>query len=200
MMSKVTEAHVAARTDDILSAAILLFADRGVEKTSMQEIASDAGISTGAVYRYFSSKEELLRACFARAVERNQELTELAVARTSTALDALGEMGRVALTAEEPCEAAALQVEFSLAAARDPVWWGPEQRQLTLAILEQVEGLVRKAQEGGEMDPSFDTKRLALALYALVPGLRATSLELGEDPGVVDTLEVVLDVLRKTAP
>lgn len=199
MMSKVTEAHVAARTDDILNAALLLFSQKGVEKTAMQEIAFEAGLSTGAVYRYFSSKEELLRACFARAVDRTNQVIADATASEASALEALGEIGRMVLTGEEPCEKAALQVEFSLAASRDPQWWGKEQRRLTLAVIDQVEILVRMAQERGELDAGIDSRRLAVALYALVPGLRATSLELGEDPGMVETMEVVLEVLRKTA-
>ncbi len=44
----------------IIEAAQRLIARQGVEKTSMREIAEEAGITTGAIYYYYKSKEELL--------------------------------------------------------------------------------------------------------------------------------------------
>jgi AcrR family transcriptional regulator len=44
----------------IIEAAQRLIASQGVEKTSMRDIAAEAGITTGAIYYYYKSKEELL--------------------------------------------------------------------------------------------------------------------------------------------
>jgi AcrR family transcriptional regulator len=44
----------------IIEAAQRLIAKSGVEKTSMRNIAEEAGITTGAIYYYYKSKEELL--------------------------------------------------------------------------------------------------------------------------------------------
>lgn len=44
----------------IIEAAQRLIANQGVEKTSMRDIAQEAGITTGAIYYYYKSKEELL--------------------------------------------------------------------------------------------------------------------------------------------
>lgn len=44
----------------IIEAAQRLIAQKGVDKTSMREIAIEAGITTGAIYYYYDSKEELL--------------------------------------------------------------------------------------------------------------------------------------------
>jgi AcrR family transcriptional regulator len=44
----------------IIQAAQRLIACQGVEKTSMRDIAEEAGITTGAIYYYYKSKEELL--------------------------------------------------------------------------------------------------------------------------------------------
>jgi len=48
----------------IVRAATSLFAKRGVDATSMREIADAAGVREAAIYRYFASKEELSRAIF----------------------------------------------------------------------------------------------------------------------------------------
>ena len=44
----------------IIEAAQRLIAEQGVEKTSMRLIAERAGLTTGAIYYYYKSKEELL--------------------------------------------------------------------------------------------------------------------------------------------
>jgi AcrR family transcriptional regulator len=49
----------------IVAAALALFRERGYEATTMREIASRAGVSTGNAYYYFASKEELIQEFYA---------------------------------------------------------------------------------------------------------------------------------------
>lgn len=49
----------------IVEAALALFRERGYEATTMREIASRAGVSTGNAYYYFGSKEELMQEFYA---------------------------------------------------------------------------------------------------------------------------------------
>lgn len=44
----------------LLAASLRLFAQQGVESTSVQEIVAAAGVTKGAMYHYFSSKDDLL--------------------------------------------------------------------------------------------------------------------------------------------
>jgi AcrR family transcriptional regulator len=48
--------------DRILAGALLALGEHGVETLSMREISEAAGVSRGTLYRYFKSREELLRA------------------------------------------------------------------------------------------------------------------------------------------
>jgi AcrR family transcriptional regulator len=48
----------------IIETAIKLFASKGFSSTSIQEIATESGISKGAFYLYFKSKEDLLLSIF----------------------------------------------------------------------------------------------------------------------------------------
>jgi AcrR family transcriptional regulator len=50
------------RQEEIISAAAREFAIRGYDQTTMAELARASGLATGALYHYFGSKEELLRA------------------------------------------------------------------------------------------------------------------------------------------
>lgn len=47
--------------EDILSTAYNFFIEKGYEKTSVQDIINELGISKGAIYHYFKSKEEILQ-------------------------------------------------------------------------------------------------------------------------------------------
>jgi AcrR family transcriptional regulator len=57
-----------ARPDEILDAALCVFTEKGFDAARVDDIASRAGISKGAVYLYFDSKEALLRGLIEREV------------------------------------------------------------------------------------------------------------------------------------
>jgi AcrR family transcriptional regulator len=48
------------RSEEIIAAASRLFAQFGIEKTSMKQIADEADISVGKLYIYFRGKEEIV--------------------------------------------------------------------------------------------------------------------------------------------
>jgi AcrR family transcriptional regulator len=57
-----------ARPDEVLDAALELFMEKGFATTRVEDIARRAGISKGAVYLYFPSKEAILEGLVRRAV------------------------------------------------------------------------------------------------------------------------------------
>lgn len=59
-MSK--EYNSQATIESILSVSAKLFLEKGYDKTSMQDIAKTAGISKGAIYHHFQSKDEIIKA------------------------------------------------------------------------------------------------------------------------------------------
>jgi AcrR family transcriptional regulator len=62
---RVSEEHLAARRQQIAEAAAALFAERGFSRTTMADLVAASGLSTGAVYRYFPSKADLVLAVVA---------------------------------------------------------------------------------------------------------------------------------------
>jgi AcrR family transcriptional regulator len=63
----------------IRDAALRLFGERGVESTTIRDIARAAGVSGGLVRHHFGSKEELRSACDSYALSRMMEIKEQAV-------------------------------------------------------------------------------------------------------------------------
>ena len=161
-----------------------LFARKGIEHTTMQEIASEAGISAGAIYRYYPSKEQLVRAVFDACNLATQQVFDEASAGTETPLEALRRTGRIAwdgIRDEDAVEQTILSLEMNLAGARRPEEYGRELRALARKRVGMLEALVREARSKGEVDPSVDPRALALTLMASYIGSRVLALDLGED-------------------
>lgn len=62
----------------ILDAASSLFFERGLQRTTIDEIAEAAGVSVGSVYVHFGSKEGLYLALVEHAVELSEQYTDRA--------------------------------------------------------------------------------------------------------------------------
>ena len=67
------------RPDDIVAAALQIFAEKGFAAARMEEIAARAGLSKGAVYLYFPTKQDVFRAVVEQAVMPNVEAIERAM-------------------------------------------------------------------------------------------------------------------------
>jgi AcrR family transcriptional regulator len=57
----------------LLAEATRLFAERGYESTSVQEIVAAAGVTKGAMYHYFGSKDDLLHEIYSRVLRMQME-------------------------------------------------------------------------------------------------------------------------------
>lgn len=86
------EAKKRAVAESVLKAAQRLFLEHGVAATTMQAIASEAGISRASLFNYYHGKEEIVSALAARMEPRLVQLVQHYAARsadTGTCIDAL---------------------------------------------------------------------------------------------------------------
>jgi AcrR family transcriptional regulator len=87
------------RRDEILDAAMIEFAQSGLEGASTEDIAKRAGISQPYVFRLFGTKKELFKATAARCLRETLEIFQRAAEgkRGEEALKAMGEAYRTLL-------------------------------------------------------------------------------------------------------
>jgi AcrR family transcriptional regulator len=78
---KVSQEYLDDRRSEILDAAIVCFSRDGLHRTTMKDIVRESGLSPGAIYNYFTSKEEIIAAIAERRQERERELVTEAIDR-----------------------------------------------------------------------------------------------------------------------
>lgn len=66
----------AAKKQEILEAAMKLFARNGVTNTKMAHIAEVAGVGKGTIYEYFRSKEDIFASAYHHMFAETEELIE----------------------------------------------------------------------------------------------------------------------------
>lgn len=72
-----------ARPGEIVQAALEVFAEKGFAAAKLDEIAARAGISKGALYLYFETKEDIFRAVVREAVAPNLDMVEQVLAQAT---------------------------------------------------------------------------------------------------------------------
>jgi AcrR family transcriptional regulator len=164
-----TRAEQRARTrSTLLDSAARVFARRGLHAASVDQVAEEAGLTKGAVYSNFASKEELFLAMLSeRYAERLRELRAIAGAAESA--EATMEAGAVDFAAalDADPEWAALYVEAWAHAVRHP--------QFAARLIEHHRALRAElaaigAEQGLDFVPSFPPERIAAMLLAIGNG------------------------------
>jgi len=167
-MPKVTEAHVEARRTQIVEAACRALSKRGFRHTTMRDICREAGLSSGAVYGYFKSKEQIVEALAEMGRRNTRAALGLAAGGAEgppTPAHLLGTMMRY-LESSESRETARLDVRL----------WGeglhtPQLRSLFLDALDNIvkplAESVRSAQSRGEITPHLDPDAAARVCAAI---------------------------------
>ncbi len=77
------------RTEDILAAAVAVFAENGYRATSMNDLARAAGISKPGLYHYVASKEQLLVLLYQSELEQHLVEERAVIASSASATESL---------------------------------------------------------------------------------------------------------------
>lgn len=157
-----------ARREHILDAAELCFARAGFHRCTMQDICAEAAISPGALYVYFSSKEDLIAGISER--DRAKLAGQLAeLAKAPDLMAALAHLGEH-YTVDEPQYKSVLCIEIGCEATRNPVV-GEIFRSVDNFCLESFMQLFARAQAEGKIAPKLDTATLAQIIAVIGDGL-----------------------------
>ncbi len=177
-MPKVPERYLEERRQSIVVAASRVFERKGVQAATMAEIATEAGITPGAIYRYFTSKDDLAVGCF-RA--NAAVVAQLWSHPPAPGVSAVADFSRLAtitfglLNDPQAERDTVIHLEHMLDRFRDgpPLREHAEQHEQAISILETR---LASAQAAGEISSEFDPRSLSHALIAFYWGARLERL------------------------
>ncbi|MCG5466281.1 TetR/AcrR family transcriptional regulator [Micromonospora sp. MED01] len=161
-MPRVSQAHLDSRRQQIVDAARARFASHGFAHTSMADIVSESGLSNGAIYRYFTSKDEIVVAVCEQGTD--------ALPRALTAEAVGGFLEHVRSQARD-AHHARLVAQIYAEAAVSPLLAAVVQRQLSAmraAIAELVPD--RQRPRAGQIAEAFVALCVSYSLQLAVRG------------------------------
>lgn len=151
--------------EQLLEAAAAVFASKGYAGTRIMDIVKEAGLSSGAVYGRFASKDELLMAAVLSRIEHNAGARRF---KGGTVAEMLVEASRAK---GQLTDAEAMQLEAFVAARREPEL----QRAITEARkrwrTSYVESVVQRAIADGSASPDADFDSVVYFMETLNLGL-----------------------------
>jgi AcrR family transcriptional regulator len=172
-MPKVTEEYLDTRKQQIIDAAYRCFSRKGLHQTTMRDIYAESGLSAGAVYRYFKSKEDIIEASFRFDYQRSLPAFERAAEEKADPLESIQRLVEFFFTGvESAAETGALGANIQ--------GWGeamvnPCLRAPLQSFLDDFRGLVEKLVErgitAGKVDPGVDATAAAELILSTFLGL-----------------------------
>ena len=173
MTREQSRAHTRER---VLTAARSVFANRGFHGASVEEIASEAGFSTGALYSNFDGKEDLFLVLMEREIEEHaREIEEAVRARSSVAERATGGARRWMTMIEREPEVLLLFMEFWAYGVRDPDM-RPKVAARFAQAREVLTALIADSVRDFDLELDLPAEQLAIAIDALADGIARQKL------------------------
>ncbi|KIZ16603.1 TetR/AcrR family transcriptional regulator [Streptomyces natalensis] len=203
-MPRITAGRREAKRAEIVAAARRCFARDGFHQTSMPDIAAEAGVSAGAPYRYFTSKEEIILAiagdAFRLIFEPVERLAESADAPSVAELVAAA-LGTISGETVQDATGREVAVEELLRCVvqtwaevlrndevRGPAAEGFEKVRATIA------DALRRGRAAGTAPAAIDPDRAARVVMGLLHGflLQRVAFGLADTAGFADDLHAGL--------
>ena len=170
-MPRVSAEHLTARRQQILDAARACFLRNGFHQTSMQDVIKEAGLSVGAVYRYFPSKNDLITALAEQVIDQIAAVFHhLVNEEPPPSLASAMQRATDLVTAETgPDGALRMALQVWSEAMYDPALAG---------FVAQVYGRIRailirlaqRAVDHGDLPAGTNPEAVGVVLFSLMPG------------------------------
>jgi AcrR family transcriptional regulator len=160
----------------LLAAARSVFASSGFHGASVEEIASNAGFSTGALYSNFDGKEDLFLVLMEREIDEHaREISEAVRERASVAERARGGARQWMTMIEREPELLLLFMEFWAYGVRD-AHIRPKVAAQFAHMREVLTKLVADGVREFDLELDIPAEQLAIAIDALADGIARQKL------------------------
>ena len=203
-MPRLTDARREARRADIVAAARRCFSRDGFHQTSMPSIAAEAGLSAGAPYRYFASKEDLIVEIAGQAFTTMFDpLEQLLDGDQAPTLADMVSTAVQAVNTDTTTDAAGRVVPVQEMLRCGVLAWSELLRDEQLRrraaggfdrVREHLTTALRRGQDAGVVAADLHPERASRVVMALLHGfmLQRTVFDLKDIDGFVDDVRTIL--------
>lgn len=165
----------------IFETSMKLFAEKGYDATSIEEITATVGVAKGTLYYHFSSKEEIFGFLIEEGVKLLKNSIEIKTEKLENSIDKIK---------------AIVLIQIKIVAKYENIitiilsqFWGTEQRNkkcqnLVYEYIGQIEKIVQEGIEKGEIKEG-DTRAIASEIYGLICSTLVYKKREGEDMDVM---------------
>lgn len=164
-----------ATRDSILDAAEQLFVEQGVSRTTLQHIATAAGVTRGAIYWHFEDKAALFNAMMERVkLPLEQVMEQIGKAGEADPVAELREsvLAVFRMTVDDPNTRRVFEIA-TLKLEHVPEMHAVRERRLQSKSvwLARAESRVRAGMKAGQLRQGLSPRVVALGLFAMLDGL-----------------------------
>jgi AcrR family transcriptional regulator len=172
MPPKVSLEYKENTRDKILESAKRLFEQKGYHETSMDDIVKISGLSKGAIYGYFDSKESLFESLQSDQYSAMLEQAEKLLTSEGSAGSKLERVADLYFLSKDESarELSRMSLQYSAASLNmKPVHGKLEHQHARMRAL--LSGILKEGIRNGEFRKGIDVDSIALVLFATVKGL-----------------------------
>jgi len=172
MTPRITEDKWNETHQTILNTAQQLFAVKGYNGTSMNDIVKESGVSKGAIYNHFESKERLFLSLMEVQTQVGFSQLEATFSDDDTSVDKLKKILAVTFSGSVSCprELCMMQTEFMVSASRIESIV-PELQKRYRMIRDFMVAIIEDGKRRGEIKEELDSESIVTLVFATLDGL-----------------------------
>lgn len=158
----------ADRRQQIEEVAARLFAERGVDGTSMQDIAAATGIRKASLYYFYASKEDLIVGLLRKALQLPQQRFEAIIAAEGSTLQTLEQLIAALVNSYDellPLMTFFTRTDLASSLAEEP---RREIKRLQRRFEATWEGVIKTGIAAGELRADLDHKLVAFGIIGMI--------------------------------
>lgn len=201
-MPKVSEDYKAKRRQEIIESALLCFAEKGFESSTMDDIVERSGTSKGLVYNYFKSKEELYSALMEERSSHMFSTLREKFQQLNTAKEKLKKLFTHYLEGSKKegyQDYLKVHFEWIIYASRNENLKQKMVYRYENEVCAFVENIVNEGIANGEFNPSVDPKSIASLFWAKVDGISLAYALTGDQDryrnGLIESEKMLMNYL-----
>ncbi|MFJ6785816.1 ScbR family autoregulator-binding transcription factor [Streptomyces yangpuensis] len=166
-MARARQERAEITRQSILDGAAIAFDDCGFDGTSLSDVVKHAGVTKGALYFHFPSKQALARTLMDEQFQVSDHLPAVENPGLQTAIDLTHQMAHGLRTNVRIRAGIRLVIEFGSFTHPDPTPYD--------AWIDTCRSCLTPAQQAGDIHPALDVNALSVLLVGAFTGIQVTS-------------------------